>query len=96
MEASPTEVDITKLTNDLINIDDVIDIHDVHIWCISVGKPSISAHILSNNPQKTLEKATEICKKFGVFHSTIQVEDNTQRRRPSFQVCTHTYNNTIH
>jgi zinc transporter 2 len=96
MEASPKEIDSYSLMKELSNINGVINIHDIHIWCISVGKPSISLHILSDSPQKSLEEATKICKRYGIFHATIQVEDNTQRRRESFMHCTHTYDNTIH
>jgi zinc transporter 2 len=96
MEASPKDIDVYSLTKELSNIEGVINIHDIHIWCISVGKPSISLHVLSDTPQKNLEEATKICKKYGIFHTTIQVEDNTQRRRESFMHCTHTYDNTIH
>ena len=96
MEASPKEIDIKALTEELIKVVGVVDIHDIHIWCISVGKPSISLHVLSKSPQKTLEHSTLICKKFGIYHITIQVEDFTQRRRPSFIQCKHTVDNTIH
>jgi len=96
MEASPKEIDIKALTDELVKVVGVVDIHDVHLWCISVGKPSISLHILSKSPQKTLEQATTICKKFGIYHITIQVEDFTQRRRPSFVHCNHTLDNAIH
>jgi len=96
MEASPSGVDVNSLTKEMSEVQGVVNIHDVHVWCISVGKPSISLHILSTTPQKTLEIATKLCKKYGIFHTTIQVEDDTQRRRPSFANCTHTYDNSIH
>lgn len=96
MEASPREVEINSLTKELSQVEGVVNIHDIHVWCISVGKPSISLHMLSNTPQKTLELSTKLCKKYGIFHTTIQVEDNTQRRRDSFMHCTHAYDNTIH
>jgi len=96
MEASPKNVDIPAVLKDLKNIPNIVDIHDIHVWCISVGKTAISLHILSNTPQKTLEEATKICRKHNIFHETIQVEDNTHRRRPSFQCCTHAQENTIH
>jgi len=96
MEASPKEVDINSLTKEMSEVQGVVNIHDIHVWCISVGKPSISLHILSTTPQKTLEHATRLCKKYGIFHTTIQVEDDTQKRRPSFANCTHTYDNSIH
>jgi zinc transporter 2 len=96
MEATPKEVDINSLTKELSEIHGVVNIHDIHVWCISVGKPSISLHILSTTPQKSLEQATRLVKKYGIYHTTIQVEDDTQRRRPSFVNCTHTYDNSIH
>ncbi len=96
MEASPSELPVDALTKEISQCPGVVNIHDVHIWCISVGKPSISLHILSDTPQRSLESATKICKKFGIYHTTIQVEDNTQRRRPSFINCTHAIDNTIH
>ncbi len=96
MEASPREVDINALSEELRKVQGVVDVHDIHVWCISVGKPSISLHILSKTPQKTLEIATLVCKKFGVYHITIQVEDFTQIRRPSFVHCNHKLENAIH
>jgi zinc transporter 2 len=96
MEASPREVDINALSEELRKVQGVVDVHDIHVWCISVGKPSISLHILSKTPQKTLEIATLLCKKFGVYHITIQVEDFTQIRRPSFVHCNHKLENAIH
>jgi zinc transporter 2 len=96
MEASPTNIDSYSLIKEITKINGVINVHDVHVWCISIGKPSISLHMLSNTPQKSLEEATNLCKKYSIFHSTIQVEDNADRKRESFIQCTHTYDNIIH
>lgn len=96
MEAAPEEIDANALYQELLNVFGVINIHDIHIWCISVGKPSISLHILSDAPQKTLEGATKICKKYGIMHCTIQVEDNNDERRLSFLRCEHVEENEIH
>ncbi len=96
MEASPKEVNIKALTEELGEVVGVVDIHDVHLWSISMGKPSISLHISSNSPQKTLEAATIVCKKHKIYHITIQVEDWTQRRRASFIDCNHRIENAIH
>jgi len=96
MEASPREVDIKALAEELVQVVGVVDIHDMHLWSISVGKPSISLHILSRLPQKTLEQATLVCKKYKIYHITIQVEDFTQNRRPSFIKCNHVVDNAIH
>lgn len=96
MEASPSGIEINKLANEIVQAEGVVNVHDFHVWCISIGKPSISLHILSTNPQKTLEQVTRACNKHGIYHTTIQVEDDTQKHRPSFMKCNHTYDNTIH
>ena len=85
-----------KLYCELQKVIGVINIHDIHIWCISIGRPSISLHILSNSPQKTLEQATLVCQKFGIHHCSIQVEDNTQIKRLSYVHCNHQSDNDIH
>ena len=96
MEAAPKDLKIKDLYNDLLNINGVLNIHDIHIWSISIGRPCLSLHILSENPQKTLEEATRICKSYGIRHCTIQVEDNSQGRRLSFVKCDHENDNNIH
>lgn len=96
MEAAPASIHQEELIDEFKEIPDIVDFHDIHVWCLSVGKTALTAHFISKNPQKTLEEATEICKRYGIFHSTIQVEDYTQRRRGSFKICTHINDNQIH
>ena len=96
MEAAPGDINTQKLYLELQKVIGVVNIHDIHLWCISIGRPSISLHILSDSPQKTLEQATLVCQKYGIHHCTIQVEDNTQIRRLSYMKCTHENDNEIH
>jgi len=50
----------------------VKEVHDLHIWSLSVGKPAMSAHIVcKENPEYVLKKATKLCREFGIYHSTI-------------------------
>lgn len=75
MEATPKELDATELFNDLIGLEIVEEIHDFHVWSLSLGKVSFSAHIRSPNPTKALKKMNKILKeKYNIFHTTIQVE----------------------
>ena len=96
MEAAPREIDIKTLYSELKEVPGVINIHDIHLWSLSIGRPCISFHILSNSPQKSLEEATKICKKYGITHSTIQVENNNEGRRLSFIKCDLVEGNDIH
>ena len=72
MEATPKELSITDVFNDLIDIDCVEEIHDFHVWCLSVGKMAMSAHIRSSDPHKALKKMNKVLKdKYSIFHTTI-------------------------
>jgi zinc transporter 2 len=75
MEGSPLEFNVEQLTKDLKGVRGVEDIHDLHVWSLSVGKMSLSCHLTSSNPQISLKKAIKLCKnKYKIAHSTIQVE----------------------
>ena len=95
MEAAPTDVDIKSLCDEIETVNGVINIHDIHFWSLSFGRPCITMHILSNQPQKSLEGATKICKKYGIKHCTIQVEDENEARRLSFMKCDHPNDNNL-
>ena len=77
MEGSPVDIDIEQLEKDLEEIKGVKEIHDLHVWSLSIGKMSLSCHICCDNPQKTLKRAKKmIQKKYKIDHITIQVEEN--------------------
>jgi cation diffusion facilitator family transporter len=56
MEGSP-EMNLEELKNDLLKINGVKDVHDLHVWSLSQGKVSFSCHLISDLPQVSLKKA---------------------------------------
>jgi len=85
MEATPGDLSVTDLFNDLIDIETVEEIHDFHVWCLSVGKLAMSAHIRSSNPDKALKKMNKILKtKYSIFHTTIQIEKSNSSTEKIF------------
>ncbi len=80
MEGSPLDFEIHTLRKDLRNVIGVIEVHDLHVWSLSVGKVSLSCHIISDNPQISLRKALDLCRnKYKIKHSTIQVESSLEK-----------------
>lgn len=72
----------------------VKEVHDLHIWSLSVGKPSMSAHVVcSDNPEKVLRNATKLSREFGIYHSTIQVEVADRIGKPGYIKCEHNIHN---
>ena len=81
MEGSPLEFDVEKLKDDLLGIKGVIDVHDIHVWSLSIGKISMSCHLITSDPQNSLIAAREIVKKrYNITHTTIQVELNKNKK----------------
>lgn len=75
MEGSPIE-NVEKLKNRLLKIEGVVECHDLHVWSLSQGKMSMTCHLKSKDPQKSLKLASRLmCKTYGISHTTIQVED---------------------
>lgn len=89
MEGVPVGIAINEFEESLKKIKGVKEIHDLHIWSLSAGKPAMSAHIFSENPSKALKKATELCRRYGIYHSTIQVENWLEKNEKDFIKCDH-------
>ena len=76
MEGSPVDIDIEELEKDLNDIKGVKEIHDLHVWSLSMGKLSLSCHIYCDDPQKTLKKAEKmIQRKYKIDHINIQLQE---------------------
>jgi len=89
LESTPRDLDIESLYNELCSIDGVISVHDIHLWNISIGRPSIALHIKCDNPKDILKIATQTCKNYGIKHCTIQTETELYN-------CKHDEENDIH
>lgn len=78
---TPETIDIESLETDILNIPGVEEIHDFHVWSISVNKYALSIHISSATPLKTLSMVTDLCRrKYQLFHTTIQMEGTLESK----------------
>jgi len=79
MEGTPAGVDSAQVRETLMQVDGVVDVHDLHIWTITSGMNSLSCHLLiadHKDPQTVLQQALRLVEqKFNITHATIQVED---------------------
>ena len=74
MEGSPKSINVEQLRDDIYNEcgNDIINVHDLHVWTISVGKVSMTGHVQSSKPLKTLAQVTNLLrKKYNLHHTTI-------------------------
>ena len=80
MEAVPSEVDLNTLRNELLNIDGIKNIHELHIWKNDNEEISFTAHILLDNYEKhnnyrIINEIKEKLAVYDIFHMTVQIEN---------------------
>jgi len=78
LEAVPPGFDWNKLCEDLNNLPDVKDVHDLHVWSIGDGKPAASLHATSVDPSGVREVMSSIrrvlTEDHHIEHMTIQIQ----------------------
>jgi len=83
LEATPSRVDMERLESRLLSLPGVEEICDLHVWTISSGKEALSAHleVQASVDSSTLLKEINaiLSKEFGILHTTIQLEEATQK-----------------
>ncbi len=89
MEATPGHLDIDGVRNAMASIPGVCEVHDLHVWTITSGMESLSAHVVllpGHEQQTSLENLRRILHdRFGIDHITIQIEAAGEPRcRTSF------------
>lgn len=73
LEETPPSISWRKVHAGISQIPNVKDVHDLHIWSISHGQPTLSVHCQSTDPD-ALRKIRDQCLVFGISHATIQVQ----------------------
>jgi cobalt-zinc-cadmium efflux system protein len=82
MDAVPKEIDLKEVGNYLKGINGVKEVHDLHIWAMSTTEIALTAHLVIPEQTKDDYFLKKICgelhAKFGIEHSTIQIEKSAQ------------------
>ncbi|GKV32973.1 hypothetical protein SLEP1_g41533 [Rubroshorea leprosula] len=78
MERTPADISVDKLESSIKQIKGVQDVHDLHIWSITVGKSILSCHVVAEpgvSPGVLLCQIRDYCEKaYNFNHITIQIE----------------------
>jgi len=80
MEGTPNEIKVQSVSEEIMKLEGVYEIHDLHVWTLTSNVFAMSVHvkILQEFVPQTnnlLRKINEIMKeKFGINHCTIQIE----------------------
>jgi len=82
MDAVPKGIDLKEVGNYLKGISGVKEVHDLHIWAMSTTEIALTAHLVIPDETKDDYFLKKICgelhSRFGIEHSTIQIEKSAQ------------------
>ena len=75
---APRGIDVDKVRDALAAVPGVQGVHDLHVWTITSGMDSLSAHLVVADGRPATELLLEVRRllaaTFGIDHVTIQIE----------------------
>ncbi len=80
MESTPRDVNMDTLQADIMTVEGVRGVHDLHVWSIAQSLRSLSAHIITDDipisETATVQLAISelLSHKYGIGHATLQLE----------------------
>jgi len=89
MEAAPAGIDVEEIGRTLAAYPGVVEVHDLHVWEVTSGFPSLSAHVVvragddCHELRRTLQALVE--DRFAISHTTLQV-DHEAAPQPPLQI----------
>jgi cobalt-zinc-cadmium efflux system protein len=92
LESSPADIDPDEVGRAIVEADDVVETHDLHVWTVTSGFPALSAHVLvepgadCHAIRRGLERM--LVDRFGLDHTTLQV-DHVQGTSAPVEISSH-------
>jgi cobalt-zinc-cadmium efflux system protein len=79
MEAAPTGMDAEDLAREMCELEDVRAVHDLHVWTVTAGFESLSAHVVVSPEadRDLVRRRLEVMLRHshGIEHTTLQMEE---------------------
>ena len=80
LESTPRDVDMSAMVRDMLEVKGVIGIHDLHVWSITQGLRTMSAHILTEDVAISVgtdiqhQLSELLFQRYNVGHAALQLE----------------------
>ncbi|TBL81838.1 cation diffusion facilitator family transporter [Paenibacillus thalictri] len=79
MESVPDRFDLDEIRHAIAEVEGVEDVHEMHLWAVSTGHYSLTAHVFTDDKIQPfciiLGINETLQNNFGITHSTIQMEN---------------------
>jgi cobalt-zinc-cadmium efflux system protein len=87
LEGTPDGVAVDEVAEAMRAVDGVVDVHDLHVWALTSGKNSLTAHVVyaeGADARPLIGRLQQVlADRFSVHHTTLQLE------RPACNYATH-------
>jgi cobalt-zinc-cadmium efflux system protein len=78
LQHAPSGIDVTAVAKSLTDVEDVEEVHDLHIWTLTSGMEVASAHLTVapgvESPRVLAAAQQVLLERYGLEHATLQVE----------------------
>ena len=89
LEATPADVRVREVQDEMLNVPGVRNVHDLHVWTVTSGFVSLSAHVETGEEYDTHEVLvnlrTMLSRMFKIEHATLQLE--TRALHEALEAC---------
>jgi cobalt-zinc-cadmium efflux system protein len=78
LEGAPSGLDANEIGERMVGVRGVREVHDLHVWTITSGFPSLSAHVLVGEHEDCHARRRDLerllASEYGIEHTTLQVD----------------------
>lgn len=85
LEAVPKDINLSSLVRDMMRVPGVLDVHDLHVWCITSGMSALSCHAQIDDLPPSQSAAilagleSMLREKYRIGHTAIQFESHAHQ-----------------
>lgn len=79
LEGLPSGIELAKVTAAMLEVEGVLDVHDLHIWSLGSTAHALSCHVLiddmpPSSSDPILKRVNDVLCQFKIHHTTVQFE----------------------
>jgi cobalt-zinc-cadmium efflux system protein len=79
MEAAPAGVEVERLGQAMLTVENVREVHELHVWTVTSGFDALAAHVVvaggGDRDRARRELEFLLRDRFGIEHTTLQMEE---------------------
>ncbi len=80
LESTPRDIDMSRMVRDMMQVNGVRGVHDLHVWSLTQSMRALSVHILTDDISISAGAAMQreinalVSQRYGIAHATLQLE----------------------